>query len=84
MRTFILAACILAFAGGAHAADDTATCVARHAELTVKVRDYTGDAQLKQLMEADLKRAMKELAEGDADECIEALDHTVKLLAGNV
>ena len=37
---------------------------------------------MKRLIEADLSRARKEEAEGDADECIEAMDHANKLIAG--
>jgi cellobiose-specific phosphotransferase system component IIA len=36
---------------------------------------------MKRLILADLRRALKEAAEGDADECMEALDHAAQLLA---
>ena len=65
-------------------ADDLATCTARLAELTRKVADYKGPERMRRLIEADLRRASQERGEGDADECIEALDHAAKLLAGDV
>ncbi len=63
-------------------ADDAATCTARMAELNRKAADYKGPERMRRLIEADLRRASKEQAEGDSDECIEALDHAAKLLAG--
>ena len=54
------------------------------AELNRKAADYKGSEQMRWLIEADLRRASKKQAEGDADECIEALDHAAKLLAGDV
>ena len=75
---------LLALAATPVLADDMSTCTTRHAELTKQVAGYTGDARTKRLIEADLKRAMREQAEGDADECLEALDHATKLLADGV
>ncbi len=63
------------------AGDDDAQCTARYAELVNRAAGYSEDAQIKRLIEADLQRAKKEQAEGDADECIEALDHAAQLLA---
>ena len=65
-------------------ADDYAACTTRHAELTKQAATYNGDARIKRLIDADLKRALREQAEGDSDECIEALDHATKLLAGDI
>jgi len=84
MRTmFLVLALIVPLAGQAWA-EDAATCTARIAELTRKASDYKGPERMRRLIEADLRRASKEQAEGDADECIEALDHAAKLLAGDV
>jgi hypothetical protein len=66
----------------AHAEDDMETCVKRRAELLKQAAAYAGDPRTKRLIEADLKRAYREQAEGDGDECLEALDHAAKLLAG--
>ena len=63
-------------------AEDIAACLARDVVLTRQADSFTGDAKMKRLIEADLKRAKKEAAEGDAEECTEALDHAAKLLAG--
>ena len=65
------------------AARELQTCKARQAELLQKVEQFTGEARMKRLMEADLRRASREEAEGDGDECNEALDHAAKLLAGD-
>lgn len=70
-------------AGAARADDDLAACATRQAELAKKAASYAGDALTKRLIEADLKRARKEQAEGDGDECLEALDHAARLLAGD-
>ena len=82
MRFFVLGLSLLAFPAAATPAEDAATCITRHAELTKQAAGFNGDTRIKRLIDADLKRAMKELAEGDGDECIEALDHATKLLAG--
>jgi hypothetical protein len=84
MRTILLSLPVLLLAVGFALADDMATCTSRHAELTKAAATFQGDPQIKRLIDADLKRAMKEQAEGDAEECIEALDHAAKLLAGEV
>jgi hypothetical protein len=65
-------------------ADDAATCTSRLAELARKAAEYKGEDRMRRLIEADLRRASKEQAEGDAEECMEALDHAAKLLAGDV
>lgn len=84
MRTMFLALALVAPLAGQAWADDAATCTARMAELNGKAADYKGPERMRRLIEADLRRASKEQAEGDADECIEALDHAAKLLAGEV
>jgi hypothetical protein len=68
--------------GAALAADPVATCQARQADVSSKVDQFSGDPMLKRVMQADLVRARRELIEGDADECMEALDHATKLLSG--
>ncbi len=83
MRFLVLSLSFLALpAVAATASEDAATCTARHAELTKQAAGFNGDARIKRLIDADLKRAMKEQAEGDGNECIEALSHAAKLLAG--
>ena len=38
------------------------------------------DARIRELFQFDLKRAQQELAEGDEDECAEAVGHAAQLL----
>ncbi len=78
------AACLflLALGTGAHAAGDARQCQARQLDIAKQADAYTGDPMLKKLIEADLRRATRELIEGDADECMEALDHATKILNG--
>jgi len=82
MRPLVLSFLLLAVPVAAPPAEDIATCSTRHAELSKQAATFNGDARIKRLIDADLKRALKEQAEGDGDECIEALDHATKLLAG--
>ncbi len=84
MRPFVLSLLLLACPAVAALADDSATCTTRHAEISKQAATFNGDARIKRLIDADLKRALKEQAEGDGDECIEALDHATKLLAGDL
>lgn len=84
MRFATLGLLLLAFHAVAAPADVSASCSARHAETTKQAAAFNGDARTKRLIDADLKRALKEQAEGDADECMEALDHAAKLLAGDM
>ena len=84
MRFAVLSLLLLAYPAIAAPADDLATCSTRHAELAKRAAAFNGDARIKRLIDADLKRALKEQAEGDRDECIEALDHATKLLAGDI
>lgn len=65
-------------------ATDMAACTARQPDLIKQAADFKGDAQIKRLIDADLKRAQREQVEGDGDECLEALDHAAKLLAGDI
>ncbi len=81
---FIVLSLLLAFPALAVAADDSATCTARHAEIAKQAAAFNGEARIKRLIDADLSRALREQAEGDSDECIEALDHATKLLAGDM
>ena len=81
---FIALSLLLAWPGLAAAAEDSASCSVRHAEVTKQAAAFNGDARTKRLIDADLKRALREQAEGDSDECIEALDHAAKLLAGDM
>lgn len=82
MHPLVLSFLLLAVPAAASPADDIATCSTRHAELSKQAASFNGDARIKRLIDADLKRALKEQAEGDGDECLEALDHATKLLAG--
>lgn len=84
MRSLLLGFGAVLLIGSAYAADDLASCKARHAELTTKAASFNGEAMMKRLIQADLDRATREMREGDADECGEALDHAAKLLAGEV
>ena len=61
---------------------DFDACNKGQAEVARQAADFHGEARIKQLIDADLVRAQKELYEGDADECVEALDHARKLIAG--
>jgi hypothetical protein len=81
MRAIALVLALLPLQAFAAAAIDTGACDARRAELTQKTAAFTGDAMMKRLIQADLRRASREAAEGDADECMEALDHAAQLLA---
>lgn len=82
--SLLLATSALAAPSDEAAAAAAATCTARHAELVKRAATFNGDARIKRLIDADLKRALREQAEGDGDECIEALDHATKLLAGDM
>jgi hypothetical protein len=84
MQYLLAVTLLLASAGAADAATDPAACQTRQTELSTKIREYSGDPMLKRLMQADLDRATTELIEGDADECMAALDHAAKLLSGNI
>ena len=76
--------CLHTTLASADSAADMAACTARQPELIKQTAEFKGDPQIKRLIEADLTRAKKEQAEGDGDECVEALDHAAKLLAGDI
>lgn len=84
LRVIAASALILVLSTGARAADEVKQCQARQVEIAKKADAYTGDPMLKQLIEADLRRATRELIEGDPEECNEALDHATKILNGDV
>lgn len=81
---FIVFSLFLALPAVAAPAENSASCTARHAEIAKQAVTFSGDARTKRLIDADLKRALREQAEGDGDECLEALDHATKLLAGDM
>ena len=57
-------------------------CQARQLDVAKQADAFSGDDMIKKLIEADLRRSTRELIEGDAVECNEALDHATKLLKG--
>jgi hypothetical protein len=76
---------ILVPLAGAMAKDrggDFEACGKGQVEVARKAADFHGEEMIRRLIAADLLRAKKEEAEGDADECLEALDHANKLIAG--
>lgn len=83
MRLILTALVLISISGLAYAADDGAACQARQAQVATRVEAFKGDTMVRRIMLADLDRAERELAEGDPDECMEALDHTEKLLKEN-
>ncbi len=62
---------------------DFAACDKGQVEVAAKASSFQGEARIKQLIDADLARAQREETEGDADECLEALDHAGKLIKGD-
>lgn len=84
MRCLVLILMLIPFthAVASDKGDDFNACQKGRSEIARKASDYHGDDRIKRLIKADLTRAGKEEAEGDADECLEALDHATKLLAG--
>ena len=88
MKALFLGFAVLALPAAAHAAgsgtpEQMRECKARQPELAQKAEAFKGDEKMKRLIEADLRRASREETEGDGDECVEALDHAAKLLAGD-
>jgi hypothetical protein len=75
---------LLPFSGAAakDRGGDFAACDKGQFELARRIPDYHGEDRIRRLIEADLSRARREEAEGDADECLEAIDHATKLIAG--
>jgi len=83
MRVFMLSVLLAPLVTGAARADDMTACITQRIALTKQAASFTGDAKTKQFIDRALRRAGREQAEGDSDECIEALDHAAKLLASN-
>ncbi len=84
MYRLLLVLLVVPFAG-ATAKDrggDFDACDKGQLEVAKKAEDFHGEHRIKQLIDADLVRAKREENEGDADECLEALDHANKLIAG--
>ena len=79
---FLLILVPLAGASAKDRGGDFDACTKGQVEVAKKAADFHGEDRMKQLIQADLTRARKEEAEGDADECLEALDHATKLIAG--
>jgi hypothetical protein len=72
----------LAGATAANRGGDFEACAKRQLEIGQQAARFNGEPRITRLIQADLQRAKKEEAEGDADECLEALDHAAKLLRG--
>ena len=72
----------LAVASAKAAGGDLDACTKGQVEVAKKAADFHGEDRIKQLIAADLERAQQEEAEGDADECNEALEHANKLING--
>ena len=77
LATFLALLPLTCFAAGGEDA-----CTVGQREVAAKVKAFHGAKRIRQLMDADLARAGREQAEGDVDECLEALDHARQLLAG--
>lgn len=78
MRAIALAALIAPLVAAGVARAD---CKQDVADLQPQV-DQAQPGRTKELLAFDLKRAQRELGEGDEDECQEAVDHARKLLRG--
>jgi hypothetical protein len=74
------AALILA-AMGAPSAGAAPQCVDEMQAVAAKIPGIP-DARIRDLATFDIQRAKRELAEGDEDECQEAIDHAKELIAG--
>jgi hypothetical protein len=61
---------------------DFDACMKGQDEVARLAKDFRGEDRIRRLINADLTRAKKEEAEGDADECLEALEHARKLING--
>jgi hypothetical protein len=61
---------------------DFDACMKGQVEVARLAKDFQGEDRIRRLINADLTRAKKEEAEGDADECLEALEHAKKLING--
>ena len=60
MRFVIALSLLLAVPALAAPADESAACTARHAEISKQAATFNGDARTKRLIDADLKRALRE------------------------
>lgn len=78
----VLALLPLPLASALSADDGLDACTKGQADVARQAAGFHGEDRIKQLIDADLTRAQKEFDEGDADECLEALDHARKLIAG--
>lgn len=72
----------LAAAAAKDKGGDFDACQKGQVEVAAKAASYQGNDKIRRLIQADLTRAGREEGEGDADECLEALDHARKLIAG--
>ncbi len=75
-RIFLLVALLALSAGPVLAAG----CQPRIDALAAKVAQVEPE-RTRQLVAFDIKRATKELGEGDEDECLEAVEHAEDLIA---
>jgi hypothetical protein len=78
----LILACLVCLPASGLAAETLAGCAAKRIEIARQAEAFHGDPQSGALIQADLKRAGEEIAEHDARECSEALDHAARLLAG--
>jgi hypothetical protein len=83
MRKIVVGLVFLAMGLATAQADDLAACKTRRVELNKQAEGFTGSDRIKRLIQADLNRAGTEITEGDAEECMEALEHATNLLAGH-
>ena len=89
MKSFAIAAVLLplsfaaAYAANSGTPEQMQACKARQPVLAQQLEQSKNEDLTKRLIEADLRRASREETEGDGDECLEALDHAAKLLAGD-
>ena len=82
-RTTLALTIVVALASTAQAADDkNAACTKGQRDIAERAKTFHGDDIIAKLIAADIERARREQAEGDPDECLEALEHAGKLLKG--
>jgi hypothetical protein len=79
--------CLLIVLPGLNAAarnrgGDAEACKKGQAEVARQAEAFKGEERFKRLIMTYLEQAKHEEAEGDADECVEALDHARMLLKG--
>ena len=80
--TLILLLLPFAAAAATDKASDYEACEKGRVEVAKKASEFHGTERMKRLIDADIIRAGKEQAEGDPDECLEALEHATKLING--